>query len=189
MDKINIPKNIFSKKTQDYTFAVLFFLIFSMFIVFAIGPSLTTAASLKKEEQDLSHVDEIYESKIVDISSIQSQVEENRDSLFLLDDAVTKYPQVNKMVEDIKLMADKNKVVIQKANIDDVNLMQNKKTIASVKFTVEAKASFPDLMNFFNDIFLQRRLKVLDKVMITRDNESTSSALLKVNMNISGFYL
>ena len=189
MDKISIPKNIFTKKTRDYTFAVLFLLIFSMFIIFAIGPSLTTAASLKKEEQDLSHVDSIYESKIVDISSIQSQVEENRDDLFLFDEAVTKYPQVNKMVEDIKLTADKNKVIIQKANIDDVNLLQNKKQISSVKFTVEAKAAFPDLMNFFNDIASQRRLKLLDKVMITRDNESTSSAILKVNMNISGYYL
>ena len=64
MDLTKINKTIFSKKTKDYTFIILFLLIFSIFIFFAVKPSLTTAVSLKKEEFDLQRVDLLYEKKI-----------------------------------------------------------------------------------------------------------------------------
>ena len=130
---MNISKSVFSKKTRDYTFIVLFLLIFSVFIIFAINPSLKTAFSLKKEEKDLVKVDTLYEKKIMDISSIQSQIEENRDSLFLINEAISEYPEVNKMVDDVKTIADKNSLMIRKANIDEVSLSQSKKKLEAYK--------------------------------------------------------
>ena len=44
-----ILKSIFEKKSGDYIFIIFFLLIFSVFIIFAIKPSLATAYSLKKE--------------------------------------------------------------------------------------------------------------------------------------------
>ena len=148
MEKSNLTKIIFSKKTSDYTFAVLFLLIFSIFIVFAIRPSLTTAASLKKEEKDLLKIDALYENKIMDIALVQSQIEENRDSLFLLNDAVSEYPQVNKMIEDVKKIADENDLFIKKASIADVNLLKNQKSIDKISMIVEGSINFDNLVKF-----------------------------------------
>ncbi|GAB4219079.1 MAG: hypothetical protein Fur009_3420 [Candidatus Microgenomates bacterium] len=50
MNKVDL-KNIFTKKVQDYTYVILFLLIFSIFIIFAINPSLKTAFSLTKEKK------------------------------------------------------------------------------------------------------------------------------------------
>ncbi|GIW64964.1 MAG: hypothetical protein KatS3mg092_0897 [Patescibacteria group bacterium] len=78
MEKNQLKKNIFSK-SQDYTYIILFLIIFSIFIFFAINPSLKTAFSLKKEKNDLEVINNIYEQKIINIANIQNQLEENRE--------------------------------------------------------------------------------------------------------------
>ena len=189
MERIKITKTIFNKKTRDYTFVVLFLLIFSVFIVFAINPSLKTAFSLKKEEKDLTKIDSLYEKKIMDISKIQSQIEENRDNLFLLTEAISEYPEVNKMVDDVKTIADKNLFTIKKANIADVNLSQSKKNLDRVRLIIEGKANFDNLLGFIKDLFEQRRLKTINNLVVNQDRESTSSGQLDVILTIDGFYL
>ena len=60
MDLNILLKSIFEKKSGDNIYVIFFLLIFSIFIVFAIKPSLMTAYSLKKEEIDLTKIDQVY---------------------------------------------------------------------------------------------------------------------------------
>lgn len=188
MEKIELKK-IFTKKNQDYTYVVLFLIIFSIFIFFAINPSLKTAFSLKKEKVDLENINNIYEQKIINIANIQNQLEENREKLHLVDQALSKYPQVNKMVDDIKIIADKNNFQIQKANIVDVDLSILKKNSGIITLIIEGKTSFDNLNNLITDVFNQRRLKTIENLVINQDKESTQSNLLKVTLTINGYYL
>lgn len=185
----NPLKSIFNQKTQDYTFVILFFLIFSIFIFFAINPSLKTAFSLKKEEADLTKVDTLYEQKIMNITDIQNQIEENRDNLPLLNQAVSQYPEVNKMFDDVKTIADKNSFTITKANISEVNLKQTTKKIEKLTLNIEGKTGFDNLLGFMNDLFAQRRLKMIDDLTINKDKDSTNSGQLNVVLTIDGYYL
>ena len=189
MDTGKISKSIFVKKTSDYIFIIFFLLIFSIFIIFAIKPSLTTAFSLKKEELDLKRVDRIYEEKINSITSIQMQIEENRDNLPLLSQSISEHPEVNKIIEDIKKTADKNSLTINKASIVDINLSSTNQELQDVKLIMEVGVSFDNLKRFMTDLFSQRRLKIIDNVIINRDKESSSSSDLKVILTIDGFYL
>jgi len=54
---------------------------------------------------------------------------------------------------------------------------------------MEVTANFDNLRQFMTDLFLQRRLKVINNLVINRDRESTSSADLKIALTIDGFYL
>ena len=189
MKKIKISSSIFTKKTRDYTFVILFLVVFSVFILAAIKPSLTTATSLSKEEADLKKIDSLYEKKISDITLIQTQIEENRDDLYLLDEAVSKLPEVNKMVEDVKNVADKDNFSIKKASISDVNLNKNTKTVDKVSLVIEGKTDFSSLVLLVNDILLQRRLKTISKMTITKDKEASEGAQLNVVLAIDGYYL
>jgi Tfp pilus assembly protein PilO len=189
MNLNNILKSIFVKKTADYIFIIFFLLIFSVFIIFAIRPSLTTAFSLKKEESDLKKVDKVYEEKINTITSIQTQMEENRDNLSLFSQAISEYPEVNKIIEDVKKIADKNSLKINKASITDINLTSTNQELQDVKLIMEASVSFDNLKLFMDDLFSQRRLKIIDNLIVNRDKESSSSGDLKVVLTIDGFYL
>ena len=184
-----ISKSIFEKKGGDYAFIVFFFLIFSVFIIFAIKPSLTTAYSLKKEEMDLTKVDRVYEEKINTITLIQTQIEENRDNLPLLNQSISEHPEVNKIIEDIKKIADKNSLTLNKASIVDINFSKTNKEKQNVKLKMEVTASFENLRKFITDLLAQRRLKLIDELLISRDKDSSDSGDLKVNLTIDGFYL
>lgn len=189
MDLNVVLKSVFEKKSGDYIFIVFFLLIFSIFIIFAIKPSLTTAYSLKKEEKDLTKIDKVYEEKISSISLIQSLMEENRDNLPLLNQSISEQPEVNKIIEDIKKIADKNFITINKASIVDINLSQTNKEKQNVKLKMETTANFENLRQFIADIFSQRRLKLINDLSINRDKESSGSGNLKVNLTIDGYFL
>lgn len=188
-----ITKKIFTKKTSDYTFTIMFFVIFSLFIAFAIKPSLSTAASLKKEELDLTSVDNLYEGYIMNIANVQSQMEEHRNELPFLKQAISDHPQVNKLIDDIKTIGDKNSFSITKANIDDVNLLNtNSKTLQKLTITVEGTSTFDNLMKYIQDMFNQRRLKTIQRITIQNnkgDATATVSGQLKVTLQVEAYYL
>lgn len=195
MVTFNISKKIFTKKATDYSFTILFFLIFSLFILFAIKPSLTTAVSLKKEESDLKLIDTKYENNIVNIASVQSLMEENREELPLLTDAISDHPQVNKMIDDIKKASDQTSFVLTKAGIGEVNLLDTKNNkLQTLLLTIEGSSDFDSLMKFIQSLSNQRRLKTIQKMTITPSNSldgqvASSSGQLKVIMNIEAYYL
>lgn len=195
MANFNISKKIFTKKRTDYTFTILFFLIFSLFILFAIKPSLSTAAELKREESDLRRIDSIYEGNIVNMLSIQSLIESHRDEIPLLTDAISDHPQVNKMIDDIKKVSDQTSFVINKASIGEVNLLDTKnKKLQSLHLTIEGSSDFDNLMKFIQALSNQRRLKTIQKMVITKgfdnpDNPASKSGQLKVVMDLEAYYL
>lgn len=189
MDVGAITKSIFVKKTTNYIYVIFFLVIFSIFIIFAIEPSLRTAFSLKKEEADLKQVDNVYEQQINNITDVQTAMEANRDDLPLLNQSISEHPEVNKIIEDIKNTADKNSMSISKASIVNVNLSKSNTELQSVRMVMEGTASFTELRQFMNDLYSQRRLKLLDNIVISRDKESSGSSDLKIALTIDGFYL
>lgn len=189
MDLNAISKTIFQKKSAEYVYIVFFLIIFSVFIIFAIKPSLTTAYSLKKEEADLTKVDQVYEEKISNITLIQTQIEENRDDLPLLNQSVSEQPEVNKIIEDIKKIADKNSLRIDKASIVDINFSKTNEEKQNVKLKIEATANFENLRLFMTDLYSQRRLKLIDSLLISRDKEASNSGDLNISLSIDGYYL
>ncbi len=189
MKSKNISKSILIKNSIDYVYIIFFLLIFSVFIIFAIKPSLSTAFSLRKEESDLKKIDKIYEEKISNIILIQTQTEANRDNLPLFSQSIPEKPEVNKIVEDIKKIADKNSLTVNKASIVDINLSSTDQELQNVKLIMEVDVSFDNLKKFMTDVFSQRRLKIIDNVNINHDKESSVSGDLKVVLTINGLYL
>lgn len=184
-----ISKKIFEKKSADYVYVIFFLIVLSAFVIFAIKPSLTTAYSLKKEQADLTKVDQVYEEKINNITLIQTQIEENRDYIPLLNQSISEQPEVNKIIEDIKRTADKNSLVINKASIADIGFSKINTEKQNVKLKMEVTANFENLKLFITEIMAQRRLKLINEMVVSKDKESTNSGNLKVNLTIDGFYL
>lgn len=189
MNKFRISKDIFSKKITDYTFSILFFLIFSSFVVFAIRPSLTSIFALKKEESELKKINSLYEEKILNIALIQQQLEENREKLNLLNEAIPNYPQINKMIDDIKQAAEINSFLIKRFDVSDLNLFPaNKNNLETIKITIEGISNFDNSLQFMTYLMNQRRLKTIEKIIIAKDEESTASSQLKISFDVEGYY-
>jgi len=182
-------EKIFTKKTQDYSFSILFFLILSIFVVFAIRPSLTTAFSLTKEENDLKTLDVQYEMQIGNIINLQSTIEENRDKLYLVEESISNSPQVNKIIMDIKKVGDSNSIIITSLSIGEVNLTElDNKSLQTLKISLEGSGNYENIMAFIKTLFNKRRLETIEKMKIIKDEKNTSNSTLTIKMDIQGYY-
>ncbi len=195
MDKSSAAKDLIkqlkSKKAKDYTFITLFFLIFSIFIIFAIRPSLITAISLRQQRNDLEKLDAQYESVVANIVANQSTLENIRDGLYLINDALPTGALINKLVSDIESEGKTDSINFVKVDIGEVNLIQKiRDKPQSAVINIEATCTFENLLKFVQGLSNQRRLKLIKQFTISRDNQAAStSANLKVLMQIEGYYL
>lgn len=191
MDSALLNK-IFTKKTKDYGFMIVFFLIFSFFVLFVIRPNLTTVFNLQRERDQLTQLDQDYERAIFNIVSIQSSLERNRESFPLLNDAVPSAAQVNRVIDDITKIASSSSFDIKKIDINQISLKEStdKNETHSYQVFLESAADFNTTRRFINDLLKQRRLKTLKTLNLEQDNkESTQSSFLRIKLEIEGHYL
>jgi Tfp pilus assembly protein PilO len=185
-----INKNIFNKKMTDYTYLVMFFLFFSFSILFIIRPTLVTLFSLKKELFDLENVNKIYDDKIINFSQLQQYLETNRDKLIYLKEAVPDKPNLNKIIDDLYKSASISGLTFKRMSAPEVNLKEEKeKKYNTVVFNIETVSDFNQMMVFLENLSNQRRLKSIQKLLVSRNQEGSPSAQLKVEMKIEVGYL
>lgn len=192
MNRNAIIEKLTSKRVKDYSFTIIFFIVFSFFIIFAIRPNLTTVFSLQKQLKELRALDASYENVIIHIVDLQSLLETNRDNMYLLDEALPGSPQVNKVIDDLKRSASESGVLIRKIDIGEVNLKEDekKKDIKGFTLSLETNSNFVEVKSFIDQFMNQRRLKMVRNLSIIKDTkDGTGSASLKIKMDISGYYL
>ena len=185
-----INKNIFNKKMTDYTYLVMFFLFFSFAIIFIIRPTLVTLFSLKKEFTDLENVNRIYDDKITNFSQLQQYLEINRDKLIYLNEAIPDKPNLNRIIDNLYNVASVSGISFKSMSAPEVSLKEEKeKKYNTVVFNIETVSDFNQMTVFLEGLLNQRRLKSIQKLSISHNEEGTSSAQLKVEIKIEMGYL
>ncbi|HRN69696.1 MAG TPA: hypothetical protein PLS49_00800, partial [Candidatus Woesebacteria bacterium] len=137
IDRTKITSLILEEKVQNYSFSIGFLLIFSLFVYFAIRPNLVTAFNLEKEKQDLRLQNRKYEEQILQIVNYQSTIEEYRDKLYLLDEAVPSSPAVTKIINDVKKSASESGILLTSVTVDEIEFSKDVEQYEQVfEFTV-----------------------------------------------------
>ncbi len=142
--------------------------------------------------EELKHIDRNYNEAIDTILRIQSSIEQNRDNLPLLNQALPSTPEVNKIITDIQTTASSSGIVISKLGISEVSIKKTgiDKNIKKYNVSFQSNSTFESIQQFISSFLSQRRLKLIDSVNITRDQkESSTSAQLGVTFEIQSFYL
>lgn len=193
MDKKKLLSKIFGRKElADYSYTVLFFLISSFFLIFAIKPALSIAFSLRRESGDLKRVNDVYEQNILKLVDIQANLERIRDKLELLETAVPPRPDTQGIVADIKRAAADQGLLIKNFDISKVDLKKSddKKNIKVIAINVQADTDFQSISGFVQKLITQKRLKLIKKLSIFKDDKNaTGSSVLRVIFETEGYYL
>lgn len=185
-------EQILNKKIFDYTFIIAFFLVFSFFIFFAIKPNLETGFKLQKELDELKQIDKNYNSAIDTIISIQSKLESNRDSVPLLNAAIPPKPDLQKVISDIQKTASSSGLPLTSLDVSEIPLASTMSAhiLKNYQVKFESKSDFNAIQQFFINFLAQRRLKIINKVDVTKaEKESSTSAQLQVIFEIESYYL
>ena len=192
MDRKRILDQLKDQKVQNYSYNIIFFVIFAFFAVFAIRPNLMTAFNLQKELQDLKLKSQEYEAEIQQIVDYQTKVEQYRDQFYLLDEAIPKTPAIAKVLEDIRQSATDSGVILTSIAVEEVSskTVEKQPSLKSFGLTVNVDGEFITLKNFLDTLLNQRRIKAVDNIEITkvRQEEGTSN-LFTITMLVKGAYL
>lgn len=192
MNRKTIVDKLMNRKTKDYTFTIVFFIIFSFFVLFVIRPNITTVFVLQQQLNDLQKLDKDYEKAIFTVVNIQSALEKNREQFPLLNQAVPSTPQVNQIIDDVKKIASDSGIELKKFDINQINLKEskNKNSLKPYNVDIETSSDFVKANKFMSAILQQRRLKSIKNLIISKDqNAGTESAALKIIFEIEGYYL
>lgn len=187
MKKIDIT----SRKVKDYTYLIIFFLIFSFFVFFAIRPSLITAYSLTKEQQELQKINQSYEKAIIDITDLQRQLQLSQDKLDLLSESLPERPGLDKLITDIQESGERNSIVVRRIDVENISLSKNStKSVSNVEISLAISSEFGDLNNFIKDLSNQRRIKAVKKIEIIKGEQiATVGGTLNAELTLYGYYL
>lgn len=192
INRSELLNKLASRRIKDYSFTILFFFIFSFFLMFAIRPNLVTVFTLQKQLSDLQELDRNYENVILNIVNLQTLLEQNRDNFYLLDQSLPVNPQVNKIIDDLNKSASESGIRVKKIDMGEVNLKQDvrRKEMRSFTVNIETDSGFDNVNEFINSFLQQRRLKMLKNLSIIKENkDGTTSAKLKIKLEVEGYFL
>ena len=191
MNPKSIIKKLSQKKVQDYTFTILFFLIFSFFVLGAIRPNILTAVKLQEELKQLREMDKKYEQLLMNIVDNQTVLEANRDNFYLLDEAVPQSPQVYKLIEDVRTSASESGVILENVSVAEISLKSEEKAAQGLTpfiLSMEVRSSLSNTQQFVQNLINQRRLKVVNSMRISTTQTDGEVATLQVEMEIQGYH-
>lgn len=192
MDKKLILARFFTKKGKDYTYTIAFFLIFSFFTFFVIRPNLLEIYKANLKIQNLKKLNAYYENQIKNVINAQSILVEVRDDLGLIDEAITKKPQVNELIRDINNTVNQDGLILSKTNLVDLYLKDVSRTeeLKTIILKVGINGGFDNYLKMLKNLYKQRRLKLLRAIDINKNTAgSTASGELKIDFQLEGYYL
>ena len=187
MDKDKLLQLLSNKEVRKYGFDITFFVMFSFFLIFAIRPNLITAFSLQKELQDLKIQNKESEAVILQVVNYQSTLEEYRDKIPLLDQAVPSTPTIAQVVDEIRKSASDSGILLHAVSVESIDLKgeqesevktQQSDAIDSFTVSVNGSASINGANVFLDKLMNQRRLKKIDSVTLTQEENGSTSIVI-----------
>ncbi|KXK12042.1 MAG: Pilus assembly protein, PilO [Microgenomates bacterium OLB23] len=195
------------RKVQDFSYAILFFARFVIFLLFfVIRPVLAIAVALRREGQDLERINKVYEDNIAKVLQLQADLEHVRPKSYLLNEALPENPKVDVLIGDVRKAAAEENITLEAVAIAGLQLKgtaEGKKeetaqngVVRGVKIDITIAGSYEDAVRFVQAIARQRRIKTIESVEIAKDvvkdpkaTGSASPAAVKLKMNVQAYYL
>lgn len=177
-------------RNQQYLGIILTFTATIFFALFAINPTLSTIAKLRKEVMDSKLVDQKLSEKINNLSLLSSAYQDIKDDIPFVIDAIPTRPEAPTLVAQIQSIAQNSEVSISGLSISPVSLVAEESTNSSAfTFEFSAKADFEKINKFISDLVDMQRIVFIDRISISRpspESESKSKSDNNLDTNIKG---
>lgn len=176
-------------RNKQYLGIILTFTATIFFALFAINPTLSIIAKLRKEVMDSNLVDQKLSEKINNLSSLSSAYQDVKDDITYVTDAIPIHPEAPTLVAQIQSIAKNSEVSISGLIISPVSLVPQESTNSSAfTFEFSAQADFEKISKFISDLVDMQRIVFIDRISISRPNPESESKSESNNLdtNIKG---
>lgn len=176
----NLP-NFQDEKTQRFTTLALTLIALSVFGIFAIGPTLSTIASLQKQLTDSQFVDQKLQEKITNLSSLQQQYQNLTNDLPIIFNAVPQTPTVTLLLAQLQSLASRNTVSLTRIQVSQVALSETETPAApdqpSFTFSLEAEGEKAALLEFLVSLTNFERIITIDTYSFSSESQTGNERL------------
>jgi len=175
------------EKNQQYLTAILTLGATIFFALFAINPTLSTIAKLKREIADSRFVEQQLTEKISNLSRLSTQYQNIQQDLPFILDAIPQRPEAPTLVAQIQSIAQESSVGISKLDVAPIKLATQDASISSsFVFELTGQGDYDGLQKFIQDLSDMQRLVSVDSISITKD--TSSGVGLELNLKGSAFF-
>lgn len=171
------------EKNQQY-FAVILTLGASIFFaLFAINPTISTIAHLRREVLDSKSVEKKLSDKINNLSSLSQEYQNIQKDIPYILDAIPNKPESLILAAQIQSIAQSSAVTISDIEVSPMSLDVLESTnSSSLTFTLSANGSYEDIKKFVSSLIDMQRIVSVDAISVSK----TDIADDKVNLSIKG---
>ncbi len=151
------------ENSQKYFIIILSLLASIFFFIFAINPTLSTIAKLKKQITDAQFVEEKLSTKINNLSILSQEYQNIQDDIPLIMDAIPQSAQVPNLVGQIQSLGQESSVEIINIQVSPVSLISATSTqSSSFVFDVSGTSTYDNLERFIDELTkMQRALSIV----------------------------
>jgi len=160
------------ENNQKYFLIILSLAASIFFFIFAINPTLSTIAKLKKQITDATFVEQQLSQKINNISQLSQEYQLIQPDLPLIFDAVPKEPQVPTLVGQIQSLGSQSSVQLTNIEVLPVNLTSSVSTVSSsLSFNISGISSFENMQNFIDNLIVSQRVISVSSIQASKSEE------------------
>ncbi|OGM73949.1 hypothetical protein A2382_04900 [Candidatus Woesebacteria bacterium RIFOXYB1_FULL_38_16] len=154
----------------------------SVFGLFAIRPTLTTLAGLYTSLNSKKQALALMQEKINNLQTAQTLIEQESESLVLLEQAIPVRPEPDIFVRQIEGLAQKNSLSINNLTLDTVSLIPtiNQEIMQSetLKLDLSLTGNYDQLQSFVQDLENIRRPFAISHSQLSFSDTNGNSSLL-----------
>jgi len=160
------------EQSQKYLFITLSICASIFFLIFAINPTLSTIANLKKQINDATFIEEKLSQKVKNLSSLSQEYQTIQEDIPYVLDAIPQSPKVPTLVGQIRALGEQSSVQITNIEILPVALTSNNPSSnANFAFSVVGNSSFLNTQTFLKNLTNMQRVLSISSIQISKNSE------------------
>ena len=172
------------EKNQQYIALILTFGASIFFALFAINPTLSTIAKLRREITDGKIVDQKLAQKINSLSSLSQQYQTVQNDISYILDAVPQKAEAPTLIAQIQSVAKNSSVSISSIDVSPIDLNDQQGSNSTFNFDLSVAGNYQGLQTFMSSLINMQRVISIDSISITKGDGQT----LQLNLKGTAYY-
>lgn len=191
---LHLLPNIEKEKRESFTTLTFTFLALIFFGFFAMNPTLSTIANLRKQLEDDTLVSQQLDQKITNLGILQGKYAQLQNDIPVVFRAIPKKSTVPFFTGQLQAIANTTGVSLTKIQVSSVEITNASKqttppaTVPAITFSLAAQGSHPNIINFLQTLATFDRLVLFDNFSLTSSTEKQPDGSYTEQLDLSGSF-
>lgn len=181
--------NISEARTQKLISVILTLIALCLFGLFAINPTLSTIAKLRKEIEDYEIINQKLGEKITALTNLQQSYSRLEDRIPTILASIPPTPDVPLFIGQVQSVAKNSNIhvsILQNSQVDLYNEDKASEKYYTYAFSLSGEGGYEDIIKFIENITNMQRIVGIDVTSI--DKEENNSRILRFNFQGITYY-